>query len=177
MERDMTTLRRRWLKKHLQELRAAKNEEEVKGAMLSFVGILLAAIPLLTAAVYFVGMRYLHGYTGQFGLDSAEFSLSADSTLFFGFSLLIKLLMPYISPFLFTVLGLFIMLSVLFFKARWRLTLSWWLSRFFVLLPIVLRGVKIAHQYPAPFTFNCLIWLKSAYLKFAIFILPPCWLF
>ena len=65
------------------------------------------------------------------------------------------------------------MLSVLFFKARWRLTLSWWLFRFFVLLPVVLKGVKIAHRYPAPFTFNCLIWLKSAYLKFAIFILPP----
>ncbi|MBV7597768.1 hypothetical protein [Aeromonas sp. sia0103] len=173
MDADLTALRRRWLKKHLQELRAAKNEEEEKGGMLRFVGILLAAIPLLTAAVYFVGMRYYHGYVGQFGLDSTEFSLPADATLLFGFSLLVKLLMPYISPFVFTVLGLVIMLGVLFFKARWRLTLSWWLIRCFVLLPIVLRGVKIAHQYPAPFTFNCLIWLKSAYLKFAIFILPP----
>ncbi|GKQ64383.1 hypothetical protein KAM338_45600 [Aeromonas caviae] len=36
---DLNTLRRRWLKKHLQELRAAKNEEEEKGGILGFVGI------------------------------------------------------------------------------------------------------------------------------------------
>ncbi|MBV7413869.1 MULTISPECIES: hypothetical protein [Aeromonas] len=173
MDADLTTLRRRWLKKHLRELRAAKNEEEEQGGMLRFVGILCAALPLLTATVYFVGMRYHHGYLGQFGLESTEFSLPADTTLLLGFYLLIKLCLPYVLPLVLTVGGLFIVLSLLFFKARWRLTLSWWLVRFFVLLPIVLRGVKIAHQYPAPFTFNCLIWLKSAYLKFTIFILLP----
>ncbi|WP_247625880.1 hypothetical protein [Aeromonas genomosp. paramedia] len=170
---DLNTLRRRWLKTHLQELRAAKNKEEAKGGMLRFVGILCAAIPLLTSAVYFVGMRYYHGYVGQFGLGSTEFSLPADTTLHLGFYLLIKLSLPFVLPLVLTVVGLLIMLSVLFFKARWRLTLSWWLFRFFVLLPVVLKGVKIAHRYPAPFTFDCLIWLKSAYLKFAIFILPP----
>ncbi len=173
MEIDLTALKRKWLKKHLQELRAVKSEEEAKGGMLRFVGILCAAIPLLTAAVYFVGMRYYHGYVGQFGLGSTEFSLPADTTLHLGFYLLIKLCLPSVLPLVWTVVGLLIMLSVLFFKARWRLTLSWWLFRFFVLLPIVLKGVKIAHRYPAPFTFDCLIWLKSAYLKFAIFILPP----
>lgn len=172
MEWDMTTLRRRWLKKHLQELRAAKNEEEEKGAMLSFVGILLATIPLLTAAVYFVGMRYYHGYLGPFGLEYTEFSQPADVTLFHGFYLLIQLFLPYILPLVMTVGGLFVILLFLFFKVKWRLTLSWWVIRFFVLLPIVLKGGKIAHNYPAPFTFNCLIWLKSTYLKFALFILP-----
>ncbi|MFS1163356.1 hypothetical protein ACLKQF_12340, partial [Aeromonas salmonicida] len=77
---DLNTLRRRWLKKHLQELRTAKNEEEKKGGMLGFVGILCALIPLLTATVYFVGMRYYQGYLGQFRLNSTEFSLSADIT-------------------------------------------------------------------------------------------------
>ncbi|MDX7921360.1 hypothetical protein SJS82_05380 [Aeromonas media] len=147
---DLNTLRRRWLKTHLQELRAAKNKEEAKGGMLRFVGILCAAIPLLTAAVYFVGMRYYHGYVGQFGLGSTEFSLPADTTLHLGFYLLIKLSLPFVLPLVLTVVGLLIMLSVLFFKARWRLTLSWWLFRFFVLLPVVLKGVKIAHRYPAP---------------------------
>ncbi|CAJ1817677.1 hypothetical protein LMBIIBHN_02870 [Aeromonas salmonicida] len=71
-----------------------------------------------------------------------------------------------------TVGILFVILSVLFFKVKWRLTLSWWAIRFFALQPIVLKGGEIAHNYPAPFTFNCLIWLKSAYLKFALFILP-----
>lgn len=173
MEIDLTTLKRKWLKKHLQELRASKDEDEEKGGMLGFVGILCAAIPLITATVYFVGMRYYHGYVGQFGLGSTEFSLPADTTLHLGFYLLIKLCLPYVLPLIFTVVGLLILLSVLFFKARWRLTLSWWLFRFFVWLPIVQKGVNIAHRYPAPFTFNCLIWLKSAYLKFAIFILPP----
>ena len=172
MDLDMTTLRRKWLKKHLQELRVSKDEDEEKGDMLGFVGILCAAIPLLTAAIYVVGVRYYHGYLSQFGLDSTEFSLPADVTLLYGFHLLIKLFLPYIFPLVLAVGALFVVLSFLFFKVKWRLTLSWWLVRVFVLLPIVHKGVKIAHRYPAPFTFNCLIWLKSAYLKFAIFILP-----
>jgi hypothetical protein len=173
MDQDMAILHRKWLKKHLQELRASKDEDEEKGGMLHFVGILCAAIPLLTAAIYVVGMRYYHGYLSQFGLDSTEFSLPADVTLLYGFHLLIKLFLPYIFPLVLAVGTLFVVLSFLFFKVKWRLTLSWWLVRFFVLLPIVRKGGKIAHQYPAPFTFNCLIWLKSAYLKFAVFILPP----
>ncbi|MGL6618712.1 hypothetical protein ACSZN6_15025 [Aeromonas hydrophila] len=169
---DLNTLRRRWLKKHLQELRAAKNEEEEKGGILGFVGILCALIPLMTAAVYFVGMRYYHGYLGQFGLEYTELSQPADVTLFHGFVLLLKLFLPYVLPLVMTVGILFVILSVLFFKVKWRLTLSWWAIHFFALQPIVLKGVKIAHNYPAPFTFNCLTWLKGAYLKFALFILP-----
>ena len=143
MEIDLTTLKRKWLKKHLQELRVSKDEDEEKGGMLGFVGILCAAIPLITATVYFVGMRYYHGYVGQFGLGSTEFSLPADTTLHLGFYLLIKLCLPYVLPLIFTVVGLLILLSVLFFKARWRLTLSWWLFRFFVWLPIVQKGVNM----------------------------------
>ena len=74
MEIDLTTLKRKWLKKHLQELRASKDEDEEKGGMLGFVGILCAAIPLITATVYFVGMRYYHGYVGQFGLGKVRTS-------------------------------------------------------------------------------------------------------
>lgn len=173
MKQDLIALRRRWLKKHLQELRAANSEEEEKGGMLSFVGILCALVPILTAAVYFVGMRHYHGYLGQFGLENDEFSLPADTTLFHGFYLLIQLLLPYVLPLVTAVGGLFVVLSFLFFKVRWRLRLSWWLFRFVALLPAVQKGGKIAHQYPAPFTFNCLIWLKSNYLKSTILILPP----
>ncbi|WP_258236861.1 hypothetical protein [Aeromonas salmonicida] len=140
--------------------------------MLGFVGILCALIPLLTATVYFVGMRYYQGYLGQFSLESTEFSPPADVTLFHGFVLLLKLFLPCVLPLVMTVGILFVILSVLFFKVKWRLTLSWWAIRFFALQPIVLKGGEIAHNYPAPFTFNCLIWLKSAYLKFALFILP-----
>lgn len=91
MEKDLTALKRKWLKKHLQALRAVKDEEQEKGTMLAFVGILCALLPILTAAVYFVGMRYYHGYLGQFGLKNDEFSLSPDTTLFHGFYLLIQL--------------------------------------------------------------------------------------
>lgn len=141
--------------------------------MLSFVGILCALIPLLTAAVYFVGMRYYHGYLSQFGLEDTEFSQPADVTLFYGFYLLLKLFLPYVFPLVMTVGGLFAVLTFFFFKVKWRLAISWWVIRFFVLLPIVLKGGKIAHDYPAPFTFNCLIWVKNSFLKFALFILPP----
>ncbi|WP_239413495.1 hypothetical protein [Aeromonas salmonicida] len=127
---------------------------------------------MLTATVYFVGMRYYQGYLGQFSLESTEFSPPADVTLFHGFVLLLKLFLPCVLPLVMTVGILFVILSVLFFKVKWRLTLSWWAIRFFALQPIVLKGGEIAHNYPAPFTFNCLIWLKSAYLKFALFILP-----
>ncbi|MFC5705149.1 hypothetical protein [Aeromonas eucrenophila] len=173
MAQDLTALKRKWLKKHLQELRATKSEDEEKGGMLSFVGVLCALIPLLTAAVYFVGMRYYHGYLSKFGLEDTEFSQPADVTLFYGFYLLLKLFLPYVFPLVMTVGGLFAVLTFFFFKVKWRLAISWWVIRFFVLLPIVLQGGKIAHNYPAPFTFNCLIWLKSTYLKFALFILPP----
>ncbi|MCX4071716.1 hypothetical protein [Aeromonas caviae] len=172
MEKDLTALKRKWLKKHLQALRAAKDEEEEKVGMPGFVGILCALLPLLTAAIYLVGMRYYHGYLDRFGLEYTEFSQPADVTLFHGFLLLLQLLLPYVFPLVMTVGVLFAMLSCLFFKVRWRLTLSWWVVRFFVLLPIVMKGGKIARTYPAPFTFSCLIWLKNTYLKFALFMLP-----
>ncbi len=173
MEKDLTALKRKWLKKHLQALRAVKDEEQEKGTMLAFVGILCALLPILTAAVYFVGMRYYHGYLGQFGLKNDEFSLSPDTTLFHGFYLLIQLFLPYVLPLVTAVAGLFLSLTFLFFKVKWRLRLSWWLFRFVERLPIVQEGGKIAHHYPAPFTFHCLSWLKRTYFKFTVFILPP----
>jgi len=170
---DLNTLRRRWLKKHLQELRAAKDEDEEKGGMLGFVGILCALIPLLTATVYFVGMRYYQGYLKQFGLDSTEFSPSADITLFTGFYLLLQFLLPYVVP-LIAVLGtLFLALFAMLFAVKWRLTFSWWVIRFFVLSPLVQKGGKIANNYPAPFTFKSMIWLRNSILKLAVFIVPP----
>ncbi|WP_113722046.1 hypothetical protein [Aeromonas salmonicida] len=57
MEMDLTALKRKWLKKHLQELRAEKDEDEEKVGMPGFVGIMCALLPLLTAAVYLVGMN------------------------------------------------------------------------------------------------------------------------
>ncbi|AVP83849.1 hypothetical protein [Aeromonas hydrophila] len=170
---DLNTLRRRWLKKHLQELRAAKDEEKEKGGILGFIGILCALIPLLTAAVYFVGMRYYQGYLGQFRLDSTEFSPPADNTLFTGFYLLIQLLLPYVVPVIAALGTLFLTLFAMLFTVRWRLTLSWWVIRFFVLTPLVLKGGKIANNYPAPLTFNIMLWLKSSIFKLAIFIVPP----
>ncbi|MCH7371260.1 MULTISPECIES: hypothetical protein [Aeromonas] len=173
MEWDLATLHRRWLKKHLRELRAAKNEEEEKGGMLRFVGILCALIPLLTATVYFVGMRYYQGYLGQFRLDSTEFSPSADITLFTGFFLLIQLLLPYVVPLLAALGTLFLALFIMLFAVKWRLTLSWWVIRFFVLCPLVLKGGKIANNYPAPFTFNAMLWLGNSIFKLAVFVVPP----
>ncbi len=170
---DLNTLRRRWLKKHLQELRAAKNEEEEKGGILGFVGILCALIPLMTAAVYFVGMRYYHGYLGQFRLESTEFSPPADITLFTGFYLLIQLLLPYVVPVIAVLGTLFLTLFAMLFTVRWRLTISWWVIRFFVLNVLVLKGGKIANNYPAPLTFHTMIWLQSSIFKLAIFIVPP----
>ncbi|TNI68796.1 hypothetical protein [Aeromonas media] len=173
MEIDLTALKRKWLKKHLQELRAANNEEEAKGGILGFVGILCALIPLLTATVYFVGMRYYQGYLGQFRLDSTEFSPSADITLFTGFFLLIQLLLPYVVPLLAALGTLFLALSIMLFAVKWRLTLSWWVIRFFVLCPLVLKGGKIANNYSAPFTFNAMLWLGNSIFKLAVFVVPP----
>ncbi|MBW3732071.1 hypothetical protein [Aeromonas dhakensis] len=173
MEMDLTALKRKWLKKHLQELRATKDKEEEKGGMLGFIGILCTLLPLLTAAVYFVGMRYYQGYLGQFRLESTEFSPSTDITLFTGFYLLLQLLLPYVVPVIATLGTLFLALFAMLFTVRWRLTLSWWAIRFFVLTPLVLKGGKIANNYPAPLTFNIMIWLQSSIFKLAIFIVPP----
>lgn len=86
--------------------------------------------PLMTAAVYFVGMRYYQGYLGQFRLDSTEFSSPADNTLFTGFYLLIQLLLPYVVPVIAALGTLFLTLFAMLFTVRWRLTLSWWVIRF-----------------------------------------------
>ncbi|MCJ2367303.1 hypothetical protein [Aeromonas dhakensis] len=173
MEMDLTALKRKWLKKHLQELRATKDKEEEKSGMLGFICILCTLLPLLTAAVYFVGMRYYQGYLGQFRLESTEFSPSTDITLFTGFYLLLQLLLPYVVPVIATLGTLFLALFAMLFTVRWRLTLSWWVIRFFVLTPLVLKGGKIANNYPAPLTFNIMIWLQSSIFKLAIFIVPP----
>lgn len=79
-----------------------------------FVHTLLAATPLLTAAIYLMGMAYHYGYISTFGLDSTEFSLPADTTLLYGFISLIGLISPYrwwiLGSFITLFFGLFIML-------------------------------------------------------------------
>lgn len=79
-----------------------------------FVHTLLAATPLLTAAIYLMGMAYHYGYITSFGLDSTEFSLPADTTLLYGFISLMGLISPYrwwiLGSFITLFFGLFIML-------------------------------------------------------------------
>ena len=72
----------------------SKRRGRRKKGMPGFVGILCALLPLLTAAIYLVGMRYYHGYLDRFGLEYTEFSQPADVTLFHGFLLLLQLLLP-----------------------------------------------------------------------------------
>lgn len=136
-----------------------------------FVHTLLAATPLLTAAIYLMGMAYHYGYITTFGLDSTEFSLPADTTLLYGFISLIGLLSPYGWWFLGGFAALFICLFLMLFLPPIRLdtTRLWkpaWLKKVFHWIVNKLRSRRDS------FIIACLDFLVSLYDKFFIIVMP-----
>lgn len=136
-----------------------------------FVHTLLAATPLLTAAIYLMGMAYHYGYITTFGLNSTEFSLPADTTLLYGFISLIGLLSPYGWWFLGGFAALFICLFLMLFLPPIRLdtTRLWkpaWLKKVFHWIVNKLRSRRDS------FIIACLDFLVSLYDKFFIIVMP-----
>lgn len=136
-----------------------------------FVHTLLAATPLLTAAIYLMGMAYHYGYITTFGLNSTEFSLPADTTLLYGFISLIGLLSPYGWWFLGGFAALFICLFLMLFLPPIRLdtTRLWkpaWLKKVFHWIGNKLRSRRDS------FIIACLDFLVSLYDKFFIIVMP-----
>lgn len=136
-----------------------------------FVHTLLAATPMLTAAIYLMGMANHYGYITTFGLDSTEFSLPADTTLLYGFISLIGLISPYgwwiLGGFLTLILGLFIMLFLP--TVRLGTTRFWqraWLRNGILSLAHKLRSRRFS------FIVTCLDFFVSLYDKFFIVVMP-----
>lgn len=136
-----------------------------------FVHSLLAATPLLTAAIYLMGMAYHYGYITNFGLDSTEFSLPADTTLLYGFISLMGLVSPYrwwvLGSFITLILSLFFMLFLP--TVRLDITLYWqrsWLRE------VVFWLVQKLHSRRFSFIITCLDFLVRLYNKFFIVVMP-----
>lgn len=136
-----------------------------------FVHTLLAATPLLTAAIYLMGMAYHYGYISTFGLDSTEFSLAADTTLLHGFISLISLVSPYRWWFLGGFAILFICLLLMLFLPTVRLdtTQFWqrpWLKKWILCIARKLRSRRFS------FIVTCLDFVVRLYDKFFIVVMP-----
>lgn len=136
-----------------------------------FVHTLLAATPLLTAAIYLMGMAYHYGYISTFGLDSTEFSFPADTTLLYGFISLIGLISPYrwwiLGGFITLILGLFVMLFLP--TVRLGTTRLWqraWLRNGILWLAHKLRSRKFS------FIITCLDFFVRLYDKLFIVVMP-----
>lgn len=136
-----------------------------------FVHTLLAATPLLTAAIYLMGMAYHYGYITTFGLDSTEFPLPADTTLLYGFISLIGLVSPYGWWFLVGFAALFVCLFLMLFLPPIHLDMTrlWkpiWLITFFRWIAKKLRSRRDS------FIITCLDFMVRLYDKFFIVVMP-----
>lgn len=136
-----------------------------------FVHTLLASTPLLTAAIYLMGMAYHYGYISTFGLDSTEFSLPADTTLLYGFISLLGLISPYrwwiLGGFIILIFGLFLLL--LLPTVRPGTTRLWqraWLRNGILWLAHKLRSRRFS------FIITCLDFVVRLYDKLFIVVMP-----
>jgi hypothetical protein len=168
----------RWLRQHIKTLRTSEQEAEDKGTTWRFAGLVVAAIPALTAATYLLGMAYHYGYTLAFNLDYAEFSPPADYLLAFGLLTTLNMLKPWMWPVLGSIFTIFSVAIALIICPRWRIHLTWlWQSSMFYRW-LIKRAKKIG-RYPAPFLFRTLVRLGNNYNKFAFLflaVLLPIWL-
>lgn len=177
MSDPIFTTRWRWLRQHVKKLRASKPEVEEEGTTWRFVGVVMAAIPALTAATYLLGMAYHYGYTMAFGLDYAEFSPPADYLLAFGLISTLNMLKPWMWPVLGFILSIFLVTITLIVCPRWRISLTWWWQRSVLYRGLIKRAKQIG-GYPAPFLHHVFIYLGNNYNKFAFLflaVLLPTW--
>lgn len=170
MNEQIFTTRWRWLRQHVKALRSCEPESEEKGTTWRFVGLVMTAIPALTAATYLLGMAYHYGYTMAFDLDYAEFSPPADYILAFGLISTLQTLRPWMWPVLGSMFTIFLVTITLLACPRWRIRLTWlwqksWLNRW-----LIKRANKI-RRYPAPLLFRAFIWFGNNYYKFAFLLL------
>ena len=171
------TTRWRWLRQHVKKLRASKSELEEKETTWRFVGLVMTAIPALTAATYLLGMAYHYGYTMAFGIDYAEFSPPADYILAFGLFSTLQTLKPWMWPVLGSIFTIFLVTITLIVCPRRRIRLTWLWQRSWLYHGLVKRAKKIG-RYPAPLLHQLFICLGNHYYKFAFLflaVLLPVW--
>ena len=170
MSEPIFTTRWRWLRQHVRKLRATKLEAEDEGTIWHFVGIVMTAIPVLTAATYLLGMAYHYGYTMAFRLDYSEFSPPADYLLAFGLITTLNSLKPWMWVVLGLIVSILSICAVLIFCPRWRIGLTWWWQTSW-LYRVACKQAKQKKRYPAPSLRRAFIWLGNNYYKFAFLVL------
>ncbi|MGL6373804.1 hypothetical protein ACSZMY_09270 [Aeromonas hydrophila] len=156
----------RWLRQHIKTLHNAELEPEEKGTTWRFAGLIVAAIPALTAATYLLGMAYHYGYTLAFNLDYAEFSPPADYLLAFGLLTTLNMLKPWMWPVLGSIFTIVFMAFTLITCSRGRLHLTWLWQTSCLYRWLVTRAKK-RRRYPAPSLFRAFVWMGNNYYKFA----------
>ncbi|HHQ4900517.1 TPA: hypothetical protein ACSP3M_001771 [Aeromonas veronii] len=136
-----------------------------------FFQTVLTALPLITAAIYMMGMARHYGYVNTYGIDISEFPLPADTTLLVGFISLLNFIYPYIMWLLGGFFIIFICLFVLLLLPSFRLKIrqNWqqtWLKHY------ITKKINILRRSKSTLVVFCLDVLSTLYDKFTIIVIP-----
>lgn len=77
-----------------------------------FINTALAVVPVFSAALYLMGFMYYQGFLDVYGVESSLFPLASDTTLLYGFYVLIPTVAS-LTPVFYAVLAMFALMFML----------------------------------------------------------------
>lgn len=173
-KKEINWERWRWLRQHLKQIRKTPEPAEPQSEIAKFLTIIFAAIPLITAGIYLIGMAYHFGECSAHGLDIIEFPWPADVTLAMGFLQLLNSIKEYVGPIALGTISLVIIFICLLFSPGLRLRWAWLCHRQRSKSPPKLRHLfRRGARVPPRRLFFLLVWVKIFYDRFAILLVPP----
>lgn len=155
-------------------MRNTPEPAEPQSEIAKFLTIMFAAIPLITGAIYLIGMAYHFGECSAHGLDIIEFPWPADVTLAMGFLQLLNSIKEYVGPITLGAISLVTIFICLLFSPGLRLGWAWFCHCQFSKSPEKLRHFfRRGARVPPHRLFFLLSWVKIFYDRFAILLIPP----
>lgn len=142
-------------------------------SLLPFLKYLLAALPLMTAAIYLCGMAYHVGYLEAYGLTNDQFPLASDESILLGFISLVRMLQNKIFIAGGVIVGMLSLLLLASLTAEWRKAL-WRKTVFPSLCRKVISWVESkrpSKENSAPYL-SWFEWLAILYGVFAVLTVP-----
>ncbi|MGY3931189.1 Uncharacterised protein [Aeromonas encheleia] len=142
-------------------------------SLLPFLKYLLAALPLMTAAIYLCGMAYHVGYLEAYGLTNNQFPLATDESILLGFISLVRMLQDKILIAAGVIVGMLSLLILASMTAKWRKAL--WRK---TLIPNLCSKVSLwvdskrpSKEDSAPYL-SWIEWIAILYGVFAVLTVP-----
>lgn len=173
-KKEINWERWRWLRQHLKQVRKSAEPEEPQAEMAKFLTTIFAAIPIITAGIYLIGMAYHFGECAVNGLNIVEFPWPADVTLAMGFLQLFNSIKEYLWPILWGVASMVILFVSLLVSPGLRLRWAWFCHRQLSKSPLKLRHfLRRIARVPPRRLFILFVWMSIFYDRFAILLVPP----